>query len=161
MGDRLPRERRDLYARLLDRAPRLIKRTDSRRGVTITHGDAHVWNSFLPRDGGNDVRLFDWDGWGLGVATKDLAYMTAVHWSSRSTPPLGAAAPRRLSLGPAHAGRQGLRPAGARLRLSTIDAVAHYDSGLASRREYPDRNLVEQSRANSYGNKGFGLRRVA
>jgi len=59
MGDRLPRERRNLYARLLDRAPRLIKRTDSRRGVTITHGDAHVWNCFLPRDGGNDVRLFD------------------------------------------------------------------------------------------------------
>jgi hypothetical protein len=80
MGDRLPRERRDLYPRLLDRAPRLIKRTDSRRGVTITHGDAHVWNRFLPRDGGNDVRLFDWDGWGLGVATKDLAYMMAVHW---------------------------------------------------------------------------------
>jgi hypothetical protein len=80
MGDRLPRERRDFYARLLDHAPRLIKRTDSRRGVTITHGDAHVWNCFLPRDGGKDVRLFDWDGWDLGVATDDLAYMMAVHW---------------------------------------------------------------------------------
>ncbi len=80
MGDRLPRERRDLYAQLLDRAPRLIKRTESRRGVTVTHGDAHVWNCFLPRDGGSDVRLFDWSEWDLGVATQDLAYMMAVHW---------------------------------------------------------------------------------
>jgi hypothetical protein len=28
-----------------------------RRAVTIVHGDAHVWNCFLPRDGGSDVRL--------------------------------------------------------------------------------------------------------
>ena len=80
LGDRLPRERRDLYTLLLDRAPRLAKRTDSRRAVTILHGDAHVWNCFLPRDGGGDVRLFDWDSWSLGVATEDLAYMMAVHW---------------------------------------------------------------------------------
>jgi hypothetical protein len=80
LGDRLPKERRDLYALLLDRAPRLAKRTDSRRAVTIVHGDAHVWNCFLPRGGGGDVRLFDWDSWRLGVATEDLAYMMAVHW---------------------------------------------------------------------------------
>ena len=53
---------------------------ESRRGVTVTHGDAHVWNCFLPRDGGSDVRLFDWSEWDLGVATQDLAYMMAVHW---------------------------------------------------------------------------------
>jgi hypothetical protein len=80
LGDRLPRERRDLYALLIDRAPRLVKRTDSRRAVTIVHGDAHVWNCFLPRDGGSDVRLFDWDNWSLGIAAEDLAYMMAVHW---------------------------------------------------------------------------------
>jgi Ecdysteroid kinase-like family len=80
LGDRLSPERRDLHALLLDRGPRLVKRTDSRRAVTILHGDAHVWNCFLPRDGGSDVRLFDWDGWRLGVATEDLAYMMAVHW---------------------------------------------------------------------------------
>ncbi len=73
LGDRLPRERRDLYALLLDRAPRLVKRTLSRRAVSIVHGDAHVWNCFLPRDGGADIRLFDWDSWRLGVATDDLA----------------------------------------------------------------------------------------
>jgi hypothetical protein len=80
LGDRLPPARRDLYRLLLDRAPRLLKRFDDRRAVTIVHGDAHVWNCFLPRDGGADVRLFDWDGWRLGIATEDLAYMMAVHW---------------------------------------------------------------------------------
>jgi hypothetical protein len=80
LGDRLPPARKDLYRLLLDRAPHLAKRTDSRRAVTIIQGDAHVWNCFLPRDGGSDVRLFDWDSWRLGVATEDLAYMMAVHW---------------------------------------------------------------------------------
>lgn len=80
LGDRLPQERRQLYEDLLDRAPRLLARTDDRRNVTIVHGDAHVWNCFLPRDDGDDVRLFDWDSWRLGVATDDLAYMMAVHW---------------------------------------------------------------------------------
>jgi Phosphotransferase enzyme family len=80
LGDRLSRERRDLYALLLDQAPRLVKRMDSRRAVTIVHGDAHVWNCFLPRDAGGDVRLFDWDSWSLGIAAEDLAYMMAVHW---------------------------------------------------------------------------------
>ena len=39
-----------------------------------------MWNCFLPRDGGDDVRLFDWDGWRIGVAASDLAYMMAMHW---------------------------------------------------------------------------------
>jgi Phosphotransferase enzyme family len=80
LGDRLPGERRELYERLLDRAPRLLALTQTRRNSTIVHGDAHVWNCFLPRDGGDDLRLFDWDSWRLGLATEDLAYMMAVHW---------------------------------------------------------------------------------
>ncbi|RBP09702.1 phosphotransferase family enzyme [Roseiarcus fermentans] len=80
MGDRLPSERKRLYERLVDQAPRLLDRFDSRRNVTIAHGDAHVWNCFLPKDGGADVRLFDWDNWRLGIASEDLAYMMAVHW---------------------------------------------------------------------------------
>ena len=48
--------------------------------MSLVHGDAHVWNYLLPRDGGDDVRLFDWDSWRTGVATNDLAYMMATHW---------------------------------------------------------------------------------
>jgi hypothetical protein len=80
LGDRLPAERRDLYARFIDAAPRLAGRIGSRRDLTIVHGDAHVWNCLLPREGGDDVRIFDWDSWNIGVATNDLAYMMAMHW---------------------------------------------------------------------------------
>ena len=80
LGDRLPRERREIYELVLDAVPRLLGRHCSHRNVTITHGDAHVWNAFLPRDERDGVRLFDWDSWGVGIASSDLAYMMAVHW---------------------------------------------------------------------------------
>ena len=80
LGDLLSRERRDLYERFLDAAPRLLARYHSHRNLTVVHGDAHVWNFFLPRDGGEDVRIFDWDAWRIGVASNDLAYMMATHW---------------------------------------------------------------------------------
>jgi Ecdysteroid kinase-like family len=80
VGDRLSRERRDLFERVLHAAPRLLARYHSHRNVTIVQGDAHVWNSFLPRNGGDDVRLFDWDLWRIDVASDDLAYMMAMHW---------------------------------------------------------------------------------
>ena len=80
LGDRLPHERRMLYERLLDAGPRLLRRYHTHRNVTLVHGDAHAWNVFLPRDGGDDLRLFDWDGWRIGIAASDLAYMMALHW---------------------------------------------------------------------------------
>lgn len=80
-GEVLPPERRGLYQRLLDRAPRLLARYHSRRNLTIIHGDAHTWNFFLPRHGGSeDVRLIDWEGWSIDTATDDLAYMMAMLW---------------------------------------------------------------------------------
>ncbi len=80
VGDRLSRERRALFELLLQAAPRLLARYHTHRNVTIVQGDAHVWNSFLPRDGGDDVRLFDWDLWRIDVASDDLAYMMAMYW---------------------------------------------------------------------------------
>jgi hypothetical protein len=80
VGDTLPRERRELYEQLLGAAPRLLARYTSHRHLTIVQGDAHVWNCFLPRDGGDDVRFFDWDGWRIDTGSDDLAYMMAIHW---------------------------------------------------------------------------------
>lgn len=80
LGDALPPERQDLFARLIDAAPRLFARYTARRNLTIVQGDAHVWNCFLPRDGGADVRFFDWDSWRVDVGASDLSYMMAVHW---------------------------------------------------------------------------------
>lgn len=80
LGDALSPDRRTLYQRMLDAAPQLLRRHDAHRNLTVLHGDAHVWNCFLPRDGGGDARLFDWDAWRLGVAASDLAYMMAQQW---------------------------------------------------------------------------------
>jgi len=81
VGSRLPRERCELYVRFIDAAPRLLARHGSHRNLTIVHGDAHVWNCFLPRDSTrDDVRIFDWDGWHIDTASDDLAYMMAMHW---------------------------------------------------------------------------------
>lgn len=81
MGDRLSPERRRLYERLFEGAPRLMERYRTHRDMTIVQGDAHVWNCFLPRDGTRDGgRLFDWDGWQLNTGTDDLACMMAQQW---------------------------------------------------------------------------------
>ena len=80
LGDRLTKERGSIFELYLSAAPRLFGRHRSHRNLTIMHGDAHVWNVFLPRDGGGDVRLFDWDGWRVSIASGDLAYMMATHW---------------------------------------------------------------------------------
>src|SRR5262249_19026424 len=76
----LPPARRVLYDRLLEASPRLLRRVLDRRNLTILHGDAHVWNVFLPKDGGGDVRLFDFDAWRLGLAAADLSSARAMHW---------------------------------------------------------------------------------
>jgi hypothetical protein len=81
LGDRLPPPRRELYQRYLDAAPHLWERYHTHCNLTITHGDAHAWNCFLPLDSGSDdVRLFDWDSWHIGMASTDLAYLMAMHW---------------------------------------------------------------------------------
>jgi hypothetical protein len=81
VGDILPLERRDLFDRWLRAAPRLLADSDSRRNVTISHGDAHFWNAFLPRESaGDQVRFFDWDSWDIDVGSRDLAYAMAMHW---------------------------------------------------------------------------------
>jgi hypothetical protein len=80
LGDALIPAQRALYEQFLDGLPRLGARYLTHRNMTITQGDSHVWNCFLPRDGGDDVRLFDWDAWRPHVAALDLAYMMALHW---------------------------------------------------------------------------------
>jgi hypothetical protein len=80
LGDNLSARRRELYERFLSAIPRLFARYHTHRNVTICQGDSHVWNCFLSRDGGDDVRFFDWDFWRVQVSALDLAYMMAVHW---------------------------------------------------------------------------------
>jgi ecdysteroid kinase len=79
-GHLLPAERHELYQQLIDRAPALSTRHHGRRNLTVTHGDAHVWNFFLPHDGHETVRLLDWESWNIAPPTDDLAYMMAMLW---------------------------------------------------------------------------------
>jgi hypothetical protein len=45
------------------------------------HGDAHVWNVFLPNDdSAGGERLFDWSAWRPDLPATDLACMMAMHW---------------------------------------------------------------------------------
>jgi aminoglycoside phosphotransferase (APT) family kinase protein len=68
------------YKKLMAAAPLLHKRYREATNITLAHGDAHVWNCFLPRNGSDDVRWFDWEGWRIRSPTSDLAYMMAVFW---------------------------------------------------------------------------------
>ena len=81
LGDRLTAECADRFTRFLDVLPRLIVgRYRSRRHLTIVHGDAHVWNALFPNDGTGSVTIIDWAAWRIDAATRDLAYMMALHW---------------------------------------------------------------------------------
>jgi hypothetical protein len=80
LGDRLSDERRSVYDRLLDAGPRLFARYHARANLTVVQGDAHAWNCFLARDGGDDTRFFDWDAWRIGTGASDLAHMMTVQW---------------------------------------------------------------------------------
>jgi thiamine kinase-like enzyme len=80
LGDRLSADRRWIYERFLA-APPHFPRLATRKNLSIVHGDAHVWNVFLPNDdSANDLRLFDWSFWRPFLPAHDLAYMMAVHW---------------------------------------------------------------------------------
>lgn len=79
-SDVMTPERRALYERLLASASPLKARYQPRRNLTIVHGDAHVWNCFVPRDAEGNALLFDWETWRVGTASDDLAYMMAMHW---------------------------------------------------------------------------------
>jgi thiamine kinase-like enzyme len=81
LGERLSRERRARYERMLGASARLARRHLTGKHVTLVHNDAHVWNLLYPRSGvTRDVRLIDWDSWRPRIAARDLAYMMAVHW---------------------------------------------------------------------------------
>jgi aminoglycoside phosphotransferase (APT) family kinase protein len=84
LGDGLSSERRSFYEQLIAAAPRLHQRYRDGRNITLTHGDAHTWNCFLPRNESDDVRWFDWETWRIRVPTNDLAYMMAVQWYPES-----------------------------------------------------------------------------
>lgn len=149
LGDRLALARLDTYRRLIDAAPQLYRRYTAHHHMIIVHGDAHVWNLFLPQAvGSDDIRFFDWDTWRLGIATRDLAYMMALHWF----PEHRRGAERRL-LDHYHAVLLAHGVAGYDRRaldggLPSLGAVAIDDGGMAGVLRHPALDSVEPSGAN-------------
>ena len=80
LGDRLSADRRRIYERFFAAPPHLA-RMATRKNLSIVHGDAHVWNVFLPNDArAGGERLFDWSAWRPDLPATDLACMMAMHW---------------------------------------------------------------------------------
>jgi hypothetical protein len=81
LGDRLSQRRRELFERVLAALPVFRRRLADPDGLTLIHGDAHVWNFLFPTDRvGETTRMVDWHTWEIGLGTTDLAYLMAVHW---------------------------------------------------------------------------------
>jgi hypothetical protein len=161
-GDGLSANRRALYARLFETAPKLAVRYHSHRHMTVIQGDSHVWNCFLPKQAGvGQAVLFDWDSWSVNVATIDLAYMMAVHWypelrRGRESHLLDVYHAELLAQGVAR-----LRPPRAAGGLPPLRALADHDADPAALLRHPAADLVEQPGARPHGRRGSRLPRPA
>ena len=86
LGDRLSLERRNIYEKVLASLPYVWQRywrdrVATGRGLTLIHGDAHLWSFMYPHNPSTDtIRIIDWQSWRIRRGTDDLAYMIALHW---------------------------------------------------------------------------------
>ncbi len=89
LGDCLPGDWLETYQQALAAWPRLWSvywqpKLASRRGLTLIHGDAHPGNVLFPRDRElGRICLVDWQGYHIGVGTRDVAYLLSCHWHPR------------------------------------------------------------------------------
>jgi thiamine kinase-like enzyme len=80
LGDRITEKRKRIIKSVTENFERYSARFLSYRNLTLVHGDAHFWNFLFPKDDDHDVKIIDWQSYGHGVPTDDLAYMIALHW---------------------------------------------------------------------------------
>jgi len=81
-GDRLQVDVRTLLRQAFSSLPGLWKRLGEGKGITLTHGDAHLANFLYPHNPRKDsVRMIDWQFCNVGLGANDLAFMIAPHWA--------------------------------------------------------------------------------
>ena len=80
IGERLSPEHERIYAQVIATFPLPWIRLSSAQGLTLTHGDAHVWNFLYPRAPGGRAVLVDWQLWHAHIGPRDLAYMMTLSW---------------------------------------------------------------------------------
>lgn len=84
LGDALLPQQKHAFFQIFasDFLDRRAARLMALKNVTLIHGDAHTGNLMLPNDPQRDgVVLVDWHLWEINVATIDLAFLIALHWS--------------------------------------------------------------------------------
>ncbi len=74
-GDALRPEERALYERVFSSTLRPWLRPIDGRGVTLTHGSAHIGNFLFARQPGGKAYLVDWERWRVDLGARDLAYL--------------------------------------------------------------------------------------
>ena len=83
LGDRKSNKRKELFKTVFSLYPQLAWERLTKKNITIINCDAHFWNFFYLKDienGKSRAKLFDWEGWVLGVGTIDLAFMIGLFW---------------------------------------------------------------------------------
>lgn len=85
LGDRLSDSRRQIYSKVLERLPFLLKnRMVGSKQLTLAHGDAHHWNFLQPADSTKmETIIFDWQNWQnwhIDTPAHDLAFLMGVCW---------------------------------------------------------------------------------
>ncbi len=83
LGDELTLEQRGFFERSVSSLVRLWEPLLAGRGLTLVHGDAHLWNILFPLDPNrHGAILTDWQFWGASRRTNDLAFMIGLNWST-------------------------------------------------------------------------------
>lgn len=81
-GDSLSAAQRTIYSRVLATFPRPWLRLTGPKGLTLTHGDAHLGNFLYPRKKAGRAIIVDWQLWHAHIGPRDLAYMMTIFWDS-------------------------------------------------------------------------------
>jgi hypothetical protein len=83
-GERFDEATRRVFRRAMEINNALIMegraRVLSRRNVTVTNDDSHIYNFMLPVKSGEKPIIVDFQFWGRGIGTGDLAHLTRVHF---------------------------------------------------------------------------------
>lgn len=80
-GDRLSPKWQRIYESVIETFPRPWACLSNTRGLTLTHGDAHMGNFLFPRHGADGrVYLIDWQLWHVHKGPRDLAFMMTLYW---------------------------------------------------------------------------------
>lgn len=82
LGDDLPLSDRQVLESVFSSSLRPWLRLVEPQALTVTHGDAHIWNFLFPRSGQGATYLIDWQLWHLDVGPRDLAFLIALHLNS-------------------------------------------------------------------------------